>query len=165
MSLSIGLQAQDFKGAPTGEERIASSNEKFETEVLVLVNKIRKRRGLSQLKSHKALTNAARYHAMDMGTESYFDHNSMDVDKNGRKRQVAETFERIRKFTDGTNVFGCGENISAGQPTPKDVVDTWMKSKGHRKNIIKKNISYMGVGYAKVANSDYGHYWVQVFGQ
>lgn len=161
---ALTLSAQDFKGAPSGFEKTASSNNDFEKEVLVLINKIRTRKGLNKLQMHPALTQAARYHAMDMAKESYFDHNSMDVDSRGREKQVCKTFDRIRKFTRGS-IFACGENIAAGQMTPADVVETWMKSKGHRKNIIKKNIRYMGMGYINDANSDYGHYWVQVFGE
>lgn len=54
-----------------------------------------------------------------------------------------------------------GENIAAGQRTPKDVVTAWMNSDGHRKNILSSSFTEIGVGYAK--GGAYGHYWTQMF--
>lgn len=53
------------------------------------------------------------------------------------------------------------ENLAAGQRTPKEVVNAWMNSPGHRANILKKEVSEIGVGY--VNGGKYGHYWTQMF--
>ena len=67
-------------------------------------------------------------------------------------------------FTAVRSSYGyIGENIAAGQRSPEEVVESWMNSEGHRKNILNKNFRNLGVGYVNVENSEYGHYWVQLF--
>ena len=57
--------------------------------------------------------------------------------------------------------LGCykwkGENIAKGQKSPRAVVRAWMRSKGHRKNMMSGKFDYMGVGYCKGR-------WVQTLG-
>lgn len=55
-----------------------------------------------------------------------------------------------------------GENIGAA-PTAEYVFELWMNSDGHRRNILNKNFSKLGVGYYFNDNSEYGHYWVLNF--
>jgi uncharacterized protein YkwD len=54
------------------------------------------------------------------------------------------------------------ENIAAGQRTAPEVVDGWMNSPGHRKNILSRDVSQIGIGFA--TGGEYGTMWVQVFG-
>ncbi len=148
------------QNCPTGEERIESTNSLFEKEVLRLTNKERKKRKLSPLKYDEKLTYAARYHAKDMAKENYFDHDSHDR-KNKRLKKSCDIFERIGAFA---NYNYLAENISAGQQTPDEVVKAWMKSPGHKKNILNKNMTLLGVGFYENKDSEYGIYWVQNFG-
>lgn len=149
------------QSCPKGDERVLSMNQDFEKEVLKLTNKERKSRGLKPLEMDEFLSYSARYHAKDMAEDDYFDHNSYDRGSDGNLNQVCETFDRIGAFAD----FGyMAENISAGRTIPKDVVDGWMKSPGHRKNILNKDFSKIGIGYYKTEDSEYHHYWVQNFG-
>jgi hypothetical protein len=39
------------------------------------------------------------------------------------------------------------ENIACGQQTPEEVVNSWMQSPGHRKNILTPTITHIGVGF------------------
>jgi uncharacterized protein YkwD len=55
----------------------------------------------------------------------------------------------------------CGENVAAGQKTPKDAFNSWMNSSGHRANIEKGQATYTGFGYAQ--NSSGKYYWTQIF--
>lgn len=45
--------------------------------------------------------------------------------------------------------------------TPADVVEGWMNSEGHRKNILRPEYNYIGVAYLHKSNSEYGRYWVK----
>lgn len=84
-------------------------------------------------------------------------------------------YEITRKFShtrpDGSDCFTaidnrgrtCGENIAAGNATASETVEQWMNSDGHRKNILNPAFRELGVGYAYDENSDYRHYWVQLF--
>lgn len=144
----------------TGEERVPVENAQFEKEVLRLTNKERKKRGLKPLKWDETLAFAARYHAKDMADDDYFDHDSFNR-KGKRLVRSCSIFERIESFIDYPYL---AENISAGRLTPEEVVNAWMKSSGHRKNIMNKNMTKLGVGYFYKEDAEYGHYWVQNFG-
>jgi uncharacterized protein YkwD len=49
------------------------------------------------------------------------------------------------------------ENIASGQSCAKLVVDAWMKSKGHRENILEPRAKFMATSFL------HGR-WVQLFG-
>ena len=55
-----------------------------------------------------------------------------------------------------------GENIAAGQPDPESVTRDWMRSTGHRRNILSPNFRYVGFGHAVTARGV--PYWCAVFG-
>ena len=86
-----------------------------------------------------------------------------------RSQEITKVFSHTRP--DGTAFSSIvsrhgrriGENIAAGYQTPEEVVDGWMHSDGHRKNILHADFTELGVGYAYEENSQYKHYWVQIF--
>ncbi len=55
-----------------------------------------------------------------------------------------------------------GENIAVGYPTAAAVMKGWMNSSGHRKNILNKSFTRIGLGLA--TSEDGAKYWVQDFG-
>lgn len=55
----------------------------------------------------------------------------------------------------------CGENVAAGQTTPKAAFTSWMNSSGHRANIEKSTATHSGFGFAKSSSGKY--YWTQIF--
>ncbi|MFC0523342.1 SafA/ExsA family spore coat assembly protein [Pontibacillus salicampi] len=122
----------------------------IEQEVIRLTNEERAKYGLPSLKADWQLSRVARYKSRDMRDNNYFSHNSPTY---GSPFQMMDSFNiSYRK---------AAENIAAGQTTPQAVVKSWMDSSGHRKNILDKNLTYIGVGYAK--GGSYGHYWTQQF--
>ncbi|CAA6830015.1 MAG: Secretion protein [uncultured Aureispira sp.] len=163
LSISLITIAQDFKGMPTGDEKISSSNESFEQELLTLVNKERAKRRRKPLVLNESLTNAARYHAMDMAVDSYFEHDSKDQRKNGSHKKICSVFERMDRFVK-EGVFAKSENIAVGNQSPEEVMRAWMLSKGHRVNILDKDTKYIGLAYIYVEGSKWGGHWVQCFG-
>ncbi len=52
------------------------------------------------------------------------------------------------------------ENIAVGQGMAWDAVSTWMSSEENRKNILLKQLRYMGTGYTYNSNK---MHWVQLF--
>ena len=58
------------------------------------------------------------------------------------------------------NYKTAGENIANGQFDADDVMNSWLKSPGHRANILQKNFGKIGVG---VFEYNGRLYWVQVF--
>jgi uncharacterized protein YkwD len=65
------------------------------------------------------------------------------------------------------------ENIAAGQPTAQKVIAVWLKSAGHKRNML--DCDFTDTGLALVVQGDdlplagqsyaYHSYWVQVFGR
>lgn len=106
------------------------------------------------LSMHPALRQAAREHSLDMGTQRYFDHVAPD----GR-----DPFERMRDAN--YPGFAAGENIAAGNQSAQATFEQWMSSDGHCLNIMRDSFDEIGVGYAFVEGSPFGHYWTQTFGQ
>lgn len=54
-----------------------------------------------------------------------------------------------------------GENIACGQRDEQEAVDCWMRSPGHRANILSRNYTKAGFGVAKGAHGTM--YWCAVF--
>ncbi len=143
------LSSNIFVGCPSGQEEVPADNAAFEQEVLRLTNAERAKKGLPALTWDKDLARAARYHAADMFTDGYFDHNTHDK-VNGREVMICRTFERIGKFGRGG-----AENIAINY-SPEGTVKAWVNSPGHYSNM-------MG-GYKKLGVGYYKDHWVQVFG-
>jgi len=56
----------------------------------------------------------------------------------------------------GLDYHYAGENIAKGYSTPYAVVDAWMHSEGHRKNILNPDYTSLVVGIKENG-------WVQMF--
>lgn len=54
-----------------------------------------------------------------------------------------------------------GENVAWGQDDEEDVMDAWMRSAGHRRNITNESFDSIGAGVAMAADRIY---WCCVFG-
>lgn len=135
----------------------------FETEVLRLTNQARARGwncqtlraggpALPPLKRNPALEVAALAQSAGMALGDYFDHQSR-LDGSTPAQRVEAT---------GLSVRASGENIAAGQETPEEVVQAWLRSPGHCRNIMG-DFTQIGVSYVNRAGSAYGRYWTQVF--
>ncbi len=130
-------------------------NDAYEQQVVELVNIERTSRGLPPLKRVPQLDQAARYHAMDMQQDKYFNHDTYDR-VGGNLQFVCTWDERISSYYTKWNSIG--ENIASGSTTPESVVSGWMGSTGHRSNILNTTYREIGVGFYT------GNYWVQDFG-
>ena len=114
---------------------------------LCLLNQERASRGLGKLRADAKLHRAADGHADDMVAKKYFDHDS----KSG-----ASFTTRIKRtgWTRSRCSWTVGENICWGSgslATPASMVDGWMKSSGHRANILARDFRMIGIGVANGA--------------
>lgn len=150
MSLLCGLIV--VMGSGCGDD--ASENAQICTEefsgdectVFEMVNQERAQEGMPALRFDVTLARAARDHATDMIQRKYFSHESPDGGKFSERAKAS-----------GYEGFPRGENIAYGQQTPQDVMESWMNSEGHRRNIMDAQATAIGVGLD-------GTHWVQVFG-
>ena len=124
----------------TGTRVTLNTNEKT---MLVKHNRARANRGLKKLCVHPALQRAAEAHSRDMIRRDYFSHNS----KNG-----ATPYRRMSR--EGYKFRSAGENIAYGSGSygnPGRIFKNWMKSSGHRHNIL--NRKYHEIGIAAVTGT------------
>ena len=135
---------------PTAKPAAAGTASAIEKQVLDLVNAERAKYGLSALTWADDLANIARAHSQDMIRRNYFDH----TDPDGRS-----PFDRLKNA--GIRYRYAAENIAYGQKSPAAVMNAWMNSSGHRKNILNANLKEIGVG--AVSSSGGTIYWTQLF--
>jgi uncharacterized YkwD family protein len=129
------------------QSKTSYSIHEYERKVVELTNIERQKQGLKPLQIDENLSKVAREKSLDMQRNNYFSHTSPTY---------GSPFEMMNKF--GITYKTAGENIAKGQRTPEEVVQAWMNSDGHRKNILNPNFTHIGVGY-----SENGKYWTQMF--
>ena len=120
---------------PEGPERT------IERAVLGLANIERRSRGLQTWFESENLVAAARFRSQDMASRQYFSH----VDPDG-----VGPFDVLKRM--GATYRMAGENIAwntaAVSEAAHAAMDAWMKSSGHRDNLLATGFRQTGVGVA-----------------
>jgi len=120
------------------------------TKMLCLVNKQRVKYGLSTLGLSADLTNSAQQHSNDQARMKKMSHDGSNGSDPGT---------RIQQY--GYEWHACAENVAYGYPGAESkVMKAWMKSPGHRANILGP---YTHFGSA-VAYTGKTPYYTQDFG-
>ena len=122
----------------------ASSISDAREATLCLLNRERRSRGLRGLKQHRALERAASRYARAMVRHGFFDHVSP-----GGSTMVGRV--RDTSYLSGAGSWSLGENLAWGsgsRATPSQTVDAWMRSPGHRRNILDGRFREIGIGVA-----------------
>jgi uncharacterized protein YkwD len=101
---------------------------------------------------NEKLAAASLAHSRDMAQQNYFGHEA------GDGKTVADRVAR-----QGYDWQLVGENIAAGQGSPKKTVGGWLSSPGHCANLMNPGFTEMGAAYARHPDSDMIIYWAQVF--
>ncbi len=130
----------------------ANQSNPVQQSILDLSNAARQDSGLSTLSFSAELNAAAQRHANDLAKGAQFSHTGSD----GSTMQ-----ERVQDS--GYKYWSIAENIyyQAPRNQPERAVQGWLKSPGHRRNLLNSKFTQMGVGYARNGTK---HYYVQVFG-
>jgi uncharacterized protein YkwD len=98
-------------------------------QVLALVNAERRKAGLGPL-------------ALSQRCQAQADKRAKEIFQRGR-------FNHKGAFN-GLRGYGwMGENIAKGYRSPAAVVRGWMRSKGHRANILSRRFTHLGVGVCR----------------
>ena len=124
----------------------ASSTTPGESAIVRAMNAVRAANGLRPLRTGTALTRAARAHSVDMVRRNYFDHGAF--------------VQRLRRF--GVRMPYIGENLAYGAEgvSAQAVVQMWMASPGHRRNLLDRGFQRVGVGLAgssrRLVTADFG---------
>jgi uncharacterized protein YkwD len=118
--------------------------------VLSLVNDERSKAGCGAVSIDAKLTTAAQRHSEDQAEHDNMSHTGSDGST------VGDRLDRA-----GYSWSTYGENVAMGYTTPEAVMQGWMNSDGHRRNILNCDVTQMGLASAKKGDT---LYWTQVFG-
>jgi len=119
-----------------------------EGKLLVLHNEHRISKGKKQFELNEELSQAAQKHSVWMAENRDMSHTGANGSNVG-ERVVREHYSWA----------SVGENIAVGYTSPEAVVSGWMRSRGHRANILG---DYKEVGFG-VAERGGRKYWTTVF--
>lgn len=111
-----------------------------------LVNRKRKQNGRGHLGRDRRLVKAASRHSTRMRKQGCFSHQCPG------EASTLGRLKRVGYITGGLRRWAYGENIAWGRgsrATPKRVVRSWMRSSGHRSNILSGTFRELGAGYSR----------------
>ncbi|MEU5208704.1 CAP domain-containing protein [Streptomyces sp. NPDC020742] len=136
-------------GAPAGARAATGTAAQFAQKIVELVNAQRAQHGCGPLTVDARLQKAAQAHSDDMAARNYYEHNTPEgVDPGTRMTNAGFAWQ------------SWAENIFKSPKDPATAMDGWMKSPGHRDNILNCSYKSTGVGVNMSAN---GPWWTQDF--
>jgi uncharacterized protein YkwD len=119
----------------------------MESDILKYVNEDRLAHGLSALQINEYEVSLATKHSHDMSAGKVkFGHDGF-----------SSRAKAIQKALGSTEI---AENVAEGPMSAREVVDGWLHSPGHKKN-IEGNFTLTGIGYA--ADKKGNIYFTQIF--
>ncbi|MEW2590809.1 CAP domain-containing protein [Micromonospora aurantiaca] len=144
-----GSSSGGSSGGSTSTKATATTGLSAELQkVVTIVNQERAKAGCKALTVNAKLNLAAQRHSQDQADHRKMDHTGSDG---------SQPWDRVKAA--GYSYRMVGENVAWNYQTPAAVMEGWMNSEGHRKNILNCSYTQIGVG---VARSN-GPYWTQVF--
>jgi uncharacterized protein YkwD len=148
--VSLALSAAVAPPAATASERCADARlqpspqtlQRVHVAMVCLLNRERSANGLRSLRLDGRLSSSASFHVRDMIASSFFDH-----ELTGHPRLLTRIVRSgyFRGFSDGyyTQNLGYGPEPAG---TAVALVDAWMESDWHRRNILDGRFRDVGVG-------------------
>jgi len=134
----------------------------YEEQVVVLINFERQKQNLQAFSFSEKLSQASLSHNNTMVTCSKTYGASTCLTHQVNQLSEPPFFERIKAT--GYNPKSASENIAWGHTNPALVVGAWIKSSGHRANILG-NFKDVGCDFVDSQNGSYkGMYWTCDFG-
>lgn len=136
-TLAVAAPAAACDGA--GLQPRKGNLSEIRSATLCLINQERSKRGLAKLHASRKLRKAAQRHSRNMAKRNFFDHTSPA----GSTMVARITRAGYRSWA------SLGENIAWGSgnlATPRAIVRGWMRSPGHRQNMLRPGFREVGVG-------------------
>ncbi|HEY6731512.1 MAG TPA: CAP domain-containing protein [Solirubrobacterales bacterium] len=147
LAARAGCPSQGDAAAPAAAQELA---------MLCLVNRARRSRGIEPLAAPTSLSRAAARKSADILRCDEFSHEACG-------REFTYWFDRV-------GYRGCseGENIAWGSgsyATPRSIFQMWMRSAGHRQNILGAYDDIgIGLQVGELEGNSGAHVWTQEFG-
>ncbi|KAB2701172.1 CAP domain-containing protein [Ochrobactrum sp. Kaboul] len=117
-----------------------------------LFNTIRKANGLSLMATDSKLEQAALFQAKRMASYGKIGHS------------VGWGNGFVARLRQAGIRGPAAENVASGQSSTEAVFDAWMKSPGHRKNMLDPTFSHYGLAWATPENKPNRIYWAMMLG-
>lgn len=114
------------------------------------INRVRSRYGARPVRMESRLVEAAMRHSLMMA----------------RKGKMAHQFGPGTRFKDRVKKAGirgsAAENVGAGYSSMESVIDSWLRSLGHRRNLLNRKLTHIGMAAAVNPASKYRTYWTLI---
>ena len=141
ISTSCSNESMDIQ-----QEDNASSSQSIVNQIFKLVNEHRIDLDKKALKLNSFANTLAKEHTLYMIDEKKISHDNFD--------------ERFEKLSSTEKAFKLGENVASGQETAQSVMNSWLNSNGHRKNIEG---DFTHIGISAIKNKSGIYYYTQLF--
>ena len=128
-------------------EDVSVSYTVMEYQIVSLVNEHRESVGLAPLEIVNIVSDEAEGHTDYM----------IEVGEPSHDNFAARYSNLVKKV----NAKSVGENVAYGYSTAEAVVNAWIKSEGHRRNI--ENVEYTSFGISTKQNSEGRNYFTNIF--
>jgi uncharacterized protein YkwD len=115
-----------------------------EWHILFLTNQQRNRQKLRQFEPSPPLADVARAHSRDMLARDFFSHGNPEG--LNPKDRVVKAGLRFRLVAE--NIYSTENGTTDAAEAASRIVTGWMKSPGHRRNILDPALEVLGVGVA-----------------
>jgi uncharacterized protein YkwD len=142
--LALGVApATSHAGTCAGAESVpttASTVDTARAATLCLLNEQRAAAGLEELRAEPTLERAATGYSIAMISQRVFAHVLPGGDP---------LHERLSDYLAPAEAWTIGENLGWGEReygSPASIVDAWMKSEGHRRNVLDPKFREIGIG-------------------
>jgi uncharacterized protein YkwD len=138
---------------PSGAEAATPASSGAASDLASLTNAERRQAGLPPLAVSQSLMRAAQLQADQMASMGQMAHSLPGARYPEPQDRLAAVGYRWQAYA---------ENVAYGQGNPSSAMSSWMRSSGHRANILNPGLTEIGAAVA--SGSDGRPYWVQVFG-
>ncbi len=143
--------SKSYEPTDSGEEDYyllsSKMNDSINDNILSLINSQRQTKQLAALKVHSEVELLASKHAENMANNIVpFSHNGFE--------------ERAKQLMKKIGIGKIAENVAMGDEDIQQIVDSWLSSEAHKKN-IEGDFTFTGIGIAKSSNRQF--YYCQIF--
>ncbi len=131
---SLALLASQFSFGMIQFSPVAANPAQMQEQIFTEINVQRRTNGEIALKENASLDHAAKAKLEDMFSKNYWDHTSPSGEK---------AWDFINQT--GYSYKAAGENLAKGFIATNAMVDAWMASPSHKKNILDKEFTETGI--------------------
>lgn len=148
LMLNVSCSKDEELNEELSEEEITEITEStsIANEILQIVNTHRQSIGKNTLTKNLLATDLANAHTKYMIAQNDINHDDFS--------------DRSNRLIMEENASSTGENVAFGQRSAKQVMDAWLNSPGHRRN-IEGDFTHIGIGVIK--NDAGAYYFTQIF--